>query len=183
MTESKNNKISWSIIKMVSGNSKINNRLGLSLFLILFLLSIDHVNANNWKSEMLQSVNKLRNDKGLPLLKLCKPLNQSAQNYAKTMADGNFLSHKGKDGSTPGDRMQSSGYDWKNSKTESNVAENIAAGQSSVNQVVKSWKNSKGHYKNMTDKKFTHVGFGMAKSSSSKYAWYWVQNFGAGAKC
>lgn len=96
------------------------------LALILFINTSSEVAfSNNWQSQMLKSVNKLRTDKGLSSLILCKPLASSAQNYAQAMAGQNFLSHTGKDGSTPGDRMQNSGYKWKKSTTGSMVAENI----------------------------------------------------------
>ena len=157
-----------------------------TLMTALFLLVTSSSNtafSNGWQSQMLNSVNKLRSDKGLSPLVLCKPLSSSAQNYAQVMADQNFLSHKGKDGSTPGDRMENSGYKWKKSITGSMVAENIAAGQKSVNQVMSAWKKSKGHYKNIVEKRFTHVGFGLARNQGSKYETYWVQNFGFGAEC
>jgi uncharacterized protein YkwD len=99
------------------------------------------------------------------------------------MAQQNFFAHEGKDGSTPGERMQSAGYDWENSTSGSMVAENIAAGQQSVSEVMKGWKKSTSHYKNMTESKFIHVGFGMSENKKSKFKKYWVQNFGYGAAC
>ena len=79
--------------------------------------------------------------------------------------------------------MQSAGYKWMNSKTGSMVAENIAGGQNSVSAVMRGWRNSAGHYKNMVEPQFTHAGFGMAVNLGSKYKKYWVQNFGFGASC
>ena len=73
--------------------------------------------------------------------------------------------------------------DATSAKTLGLAAENIAAGQGSVQQVMKDWRNSTGHYKNMTGSKFVHVGFGMAGSAKSAYKKYWVQNFGYGARC
>lgn len=137
----------------------------------------------SWQDQMLTSLNSLRADKGLKPLAMCKPLTSAAQKYAKTMATQNFFSHDGKDGSTAGDRIQSAGYNWRNSSTATGIAENIAAGQVSVIQVMKDWKKSTGHYKNMTNSKFTHVGFGMAENKKSSYQKYWVQNFGFGGKC
>ena len=152
-----------------------------------FLISIASfypANSNTiWQDQMLNSVNTLRLDKGFKPLILCKPLTLSAQNYAKDLAKQNYLSHKGKDGSTPGDRIQKSGYNWENPTSASKIAENIAAGQNSVSQVMKDWRNSKGHYKNIIEEDFTHVGFGMAKNPATKYKTFWVQNFGFGAKC
>lgn len=137
----------------------------------------------SWQEQMLTSLNAIRADKGLRPLIMCKSLTQSAQNYAKVMATQDFFSHEGRDGSTAGQRIQGAGYKWRNSKTSAAIAENIAAGQGSVKEVMKDWKDSTGHFKNMTDSKFIHVGFGMAGSSKSTDKKYWVQNFGFGAKC
>jgi uncharacterized protein YkwD len=160
-----------------------------TLKFLIVTLAIGYLNlpniahASNWTSQMLASVNKLRSEKGLQPVTLCQPLTVAAQKYADEMAAGNFLSHKGKNGSTPGDRMQKSGYKWRDSLTGSMVAENIAGGQPSVAQVMKGWKRSKGHYRNIVEKKFEHVGFGFTTSETSKYRSYWVQNFGFGAQC
>ena len=132
---------------------------------------------------MLQSLNVLRAQKSLTPLTMCAPLTRAAQNYAATMANKNFFSHTGKDGSTMDERIQKAGYNWKNSKVASVVAENIAAGQISVREVMVSWRNSKGHYKNMMNPQLAHVGFGRSTNSKSDYKTYWVQNFGVGASC
>ena len=145
--------------------------------------SISTTVALSWQDQMLQSLNSMRAQKSLKPLEMCKPLTRAAQKYARTMAQQDFLSHTGKDGSSFGERIQSAGYDWTNSRSGSSVAENIAAGQNSVVEVMKGWKNSTSHYKNMTNTKFTHVGFGMSVNQKSKYKKYWVQNFGSGASC
>lgn len=149
----------------------------------LSLGSISTSMAASWQDQMLQSLNSMRAQKSLKPLEMCKPLTRAAQKYARTMAQQDFLSHTGKDGSSFGERIQSAGYDWTNSKTGSSIAENIAAGQNSVSEVMKSWRNSKGHYKNMIGQSFTHVGFGMSINARSTYKKYWVQNFGFGAAC
>jgi uncharacterized protein YkwD len=139
--------------------------------------------ASNWSEQMLTSVNNLRSEKGLKPVTLCRSLSIAAQKYANEMASGNFLSHRGSDGSSPGDRMQKSGYKWRDTLTGSMIAENIAGGQATVAEVMKGWKKSKSHYKNIIEKRFEHVGFGFTTDTSSKYKHYWVQNFGFGAKC
>ena len=141
------------------------------------------VQAASWQEQMLKSVNSIRADRKLEPLTLCRPLTTASQKYANILARQNFLAHEGKDGSTPGKRMQSAGYRWMNTQTGSMVAENIAGGQNSVSAVMKSWRNSTGHFKNMVEPKFTHAGFGMAMNPNSKYKKYWVQNFGFGATC
>ena len=153
------------------------------LALILSCGSISPASSATWQEQMLTSLNAIREDKGLKPLIMCKSLTQAAQNYAKTMATQDFFSHEGKDGSTMGQRIQNAGYNWRNSRVASGIAENIAAGQGSVKTVMKDWKNSTGHFKNMTNGKFLHVGFGMAANQKSTHKMYWVQNFGYGATC
>jgi len=153
------------------------------LVLTVSLGNITPTMAVSWQEQMLSSLNTMRADKGLKPLKLCNTLNKSAQGYAREMATQDFYAHEGKDGSTPGERIQSAGYKWQSSNTASGIAENIAAGQGSIKEVLKDWKNSTGHFKNMTGSKFTHVGFGMAENQKSAFKKYWVQNFGFGAKC
>ena len=154
--------------------------------LLAFGLNINSITTSasvSWQEQMLHSLNSMRAQKSLTPLEMCKPLTRAAQKYARTMAQQDFLSHTGKDGSNFGERIQSAGYNWTNSKSGSSVAENIAAGQNSVAEVMKGWRNSTSHYKNMTNSKFTHVGFGMSVNQKSKYRKYWVQNFGSGASC
>jgi uncharacterized protein YkwD len=139
--------------------------------------------AASWQDQMLKSLNSIRVDGKVAPLTFCRPLTTASQKYANILARQDFLAHEGKDGSTPGKRMQSAGYRWMNTPTGSMVAENIAAGQNSVSAVMKSWRDSTGHYKNMVEPRFTHVGFGMAINPNSKYKKYWVQNFGYGATC
>ena len=139
--------------------------------------------ATTWQDQMLSSLNIIRADKGLNPLKICKSLTSSAQDYAGSMAARNFYAHEGKDGSTPGSRIQKAGYHWMNSKKGSMIAENIAAGQNSVVEVMRGWSKSKSHYKNMVNPVFTHVGFGMAVNERARDKKYWVQNLGFGATC
>lgn len=153
------------------------------LAIVLSWGSISPANSATWQEQMLTSLNAIRADKGLKPLIMCKSLTQAAQNYAKTMATQDFFSHEGKDGSTMGQRIQRAGYKWRDSRVASGIAENIAAGQGSVKAVMKDWKNSTGHYENMTNSKLRHVGFGMAANQKSTHKKYWVQNFGYGATC
>ena len=130
----------------------------------------------SWQEQMLSSLNMIRADNGLEPLKLCNTLNKSAQGYAEVMATQNFLAHEGKDGSTPSQRAQSAGYGLY-------VGENIAAGQGSIEEVMTGWKNSPGHFKNMINNEYMHVGFGMARNQETTYKTWWVQNFGFEGEC
>ena len=174
---------------METGPIQLSNRrykflcTSILLFSLISPYSINKAIASSWQDRMLISLNLVRAEKSLPPLKMCRPLVGVAQKFAQTMANQNFYSHTGRDGSTPGSRIQKAGYNWMKAQGGASVAENIAAGQKSVDEVMKAWSKSKPHYKNMTSDEFTHAGFGMATNPKSKYKKYWVQNFGSGATC
>jgi uncharacterized protein YkwD len=55
------------------------------------------------------------------------------------------------------------------------MGENIAMGQTSEDEVFFAWFHSPGHYRNMVNKSFTHVGFGRSGN-------YWCVCFGQKSK-
>jgi len=55
------------------------------------------------------------------------------------------------------------------------AGENIAAGQSTPQQVVQAWMNSPGHRANILSRSYTRIGVGYAKGGSQRY--YWSQMF------
>jgi uncharacterized protein YkwD len=59
-------------------------------------------------------------------------------------------------------------------------AENIGAGTftDTPTKLVAQLMRSSGHCANIMNPKFTEVGMAMVKKSSSKYTYYWTQNFG-----
>ena len=56
----------------------------------------------------------------------------------------------------------------------STAGENIASGDTTADAVSNGWKNSSGHYKNMTSEKFSKIGVGVYKFDD---VYYWVQLF------
>jgi len=94
--------------------------------------------------------------KASPLVKNDK-LMLYAQNWANKMASGKGLVHSSmKD-------IMSLGF--------SSVAENIAVGQKSTEEVMRTWLNSSGHKRNILNGSFTDIGCGMSLSSSGKLFW------------
>jgi uncharacterized protein YkwD len=130
-----------------------------------------------WQERMLSQVNSLRAAAGAPALTWCDRLGATAQDYATVMAQTGHYGHVGADGSEPWDRMTAHGYQWHG------AAENIAAGYDDVDSVMVGWRNSSGHYANIVNPSFEHVGFGSATTASGPYGTYWVQNFGYGGSC
>ena len=136
-----------------------------------------HALPADWRTDMLASVNAQRMSKGAPDLRACARLDQVAQAYAAEMAAANHFDHTGPDGRSPFDRMEGAGYDY------AYAAENIAAGQRSVREVMAGWIDSPGHYANIVNPHLGDVGFGYAYKAGSDYGTYWVQSFGSGGSC
>src|SRR5690606_34383868 len=68
-----------------------------------------------------------------PALGYNEKLARAAQLHADDMASHDFMSHTGSDGSDAADRISREGYQW------SAIGENVAAGQTSPEQVMDSW--------------------------------------------
>ena len=90
------------------------------------------------------------------------------------MANNNFFSHTGSDGSSAGDRATRAGYSW------SAWGENIAAGvpYSAVSAVMQGWIDSPGHCANLMNANFSNLGAAKFSNPASTYNVYWTQAFG-----
>ncbi|KAG7381557.1 hypothetical protein PHYBOEH_010875 [Phytophthora boehmeriae] len=124
--------------------------------------------------EMLASINSYRSENGLSALTIDARLVAAAMVHSQDQAKSCTMKHDGTDGSEAWDRMEAQGYDW------TVAAENVAAGQDSVPDVMISWWNSAGHRANILKEDVTNVGFAMAiNSDCNNYDKYWTQDFGA----
>ena len=99
-------------------------------------------------------------------------LTVSARAHSADMAARDYLSHTGRDGSLPWDRMRSAGYSYRA------AGENIAAGQPSPASVMTAWLGSSGHCANIMSPTFTEIGVGHSQQGGTQYSHYWTQNFG-----
>lgn len=131
----------------------------------------DDTRSTSVIQEVVNIVNNERRRAGLSPLRIHSRLNAAAQAHSNDMARNNFFSHTGSDGSSFGDRMRRFGYNFRRG------GENIAAGQSSPQQVMQSWMNSPGHRRNILNGNFRDIGIGFARGG--RYGTYWTQNFGA----
>ncbi|MGH8249301.1 MAG: CAP domain-containing protein [Steroidobacteraceae bacterium] len=110
-------------------------------------------------------------DAAAPLLP-SNALQRIALTHARDMAGRSSLSHVGHDGSTPAERATRAGYRWRA------VGENIAAGQTTAEQVVADWVKSARHCANLMDADFTEMGVAYAVEARSSAGIYWAQMFG-----
>lgn len=99
-------------------------------------------------------------------------LAQAAQVHAESMARHGYLEHRGRDGSTPADRVGRTGYPWRS------VGENIASGQTSAEQVVRGWLASPEHCANIMEPRYKEMGLAFAVNKASEGGIYWAQVFG-----
>ncbi len=96
-------------------------------------------------------------------------LNKAAQVHAKDMADNNFFSHTGSDGSNFSQRISRTAFSGQP------VGENIAGGGSEPAGIVDRWIDSDGHCRNLMNPNATKLGVGY--TVGGQYGTLWVQVF------
>ena len=102
-------------------------------------------------------------------LKRSPALDAAARAHAEDMAQNSYLAHTGSDGSNPGERATRAGYDWKI------VAENVASGQTSADDLAATWLESPGHCDNLRDTQYSETGIAYALNPGDGRDIYWVQ--------
>jgi uncharacterized protein YkwD len=97
-------------------------------------------------------------------------LTYAAQHHSSDQAARRSISHTGSDGSTIGQRITRSGYEWQS------VRENVAKGQRTSREVVNDWLDSPGHCKNMMDPAVNEAGADAVRGADGLF--YWTMTFG-----
>ena len=106
-------------------------------------------------------------------LKQVAALESAALAHAQDMATHNYMGHKGSDGSMPADRATRANYKW------SSVAENVAAGQTTAEELVNTWLASPEHCANLMSPRYSDTGVAHAVNWAGEKGIYWVQVFAA----
>jgi len=102
---------------------------------------------------IINTINRVRKDNGLPELTQDQRLNESSKSKADDMVNRNYWSHVDPDGKMSWDLIKNAGYKFKD------AGENMAKDFDNVNSVEK-WLDSQKHLNNILDKKFKNVGLG-----------------------
>lgn len=105
-------------------------------------------------AQVVALTNAERAKAGCPALVVEPRLAAAAAAHSRAMAQQDFFSHTGVDGSTPADRVSATGYAWRL------VAENIAAGPPTPEAVVAGWMGSPGHRASILDCRLRETGVG-----------------------
>ena len=103
-------------------------------------------------------VNEHREKIGCKPLTWLSPIAAVAQQHSEDMSHYGFFNHVNQHGQNPFDRLKAAGIAY------SRAAENIAAGQRTADEVLRSWLSSSGHRSNIEDCRLTQHGVGLANN-------------------
>lgn len=131
-------------------------------------------------TQMLNAVNAARSKPqncggtlmpAVPALSWDYDLTAAASRHSGDMANNNFFSHTGSDGSSASQRITDTGYRFYA------MGENIAAGYRDIDSVMSSWMKSKGHCENIMSPRVTQMGAALVENIDTTYGKYWTQVF------
>ncbi|QKS73194.1 LysM peptidoglycan-binding domain-containing protein [Paenalkalicoccus suaedae] len=126
-------------------------------------------NMSQFEQEVVRLTNIERQKQGLPALRANASLANVARVKSQDMRDRNYFSHQSPTYGSPFDMMRQFQISYQS------AGENIAAGQTTPEQVVQGWMNSPGHRANIMSTSFNQIGIGYAQGGS--YRHYWTQMF------
>ena len=125
----------------------------------------ENVQITRIESQVLQLTNQERSKYDLKPLKWNQKLSIAACNHSSDMYKYGYIYHQSPNGSSMSDRAHQVGYRF------SYLAENVASGQRTPQEVVRAWMNSSGHRQNILNPNLTEIGIGYVNN-------YWTQMFG-----
>jgi uncharacterized protein YkwD len=118
-------------------------------------------------------INQYRHEKGLKPLKLNAELTEAAKAHSRDLAKWDRISHYGSDGSNPWDRVKRTGYKARL------AAENVGTGQTTIDEVLKGWKDSPGHNKNLLLEDAQEMGLALVQDPKTEFKSFWTLVIGA----
>jgi uncharacterized protein YkwD len=113
--------------------------------------------------------NRARAEAGRPALEAEARLTAAAREHARFMAARRRLSHRGRGGSSPFQRIEAQGYRFRR------AGENIAVGPLTLDELMRAWLRSPGHRRNILGA-FSQIG--AARATAEDGASYWCVTFG-----
>lgn len=125
------------------------------------------------RRRMLERLNAERRSRSLPPYAPSAVLDRVAQAYADDMLKRSHYGHVDPEGLTVRERAYAGGYDLRF------IAENLAAGQPTVDEAMDGWMKSEKHRDNILSRIYTEAGFGLSIGHNKRgYQIIWVQVFG-----
>lgn len=123
----------------------------------------------SYAQKILELVNAERIKVGASPLTLNTSLCSAANIRAVEIVD--CFSHTRPDGASFSTAIDSLNISYRG------CGENIAAGQTSAEEVMSQWVASEGHYNNIINPNYTQLGVGYYLDNNSTYKYHWVQLF------
>jgi uncharacterized protein YkwD len=118
-------------------------------------------------------INQYRSEHGLKALKLNSELTAAAKVHSRDLAKWDRISHYGSDGSNPWDRVKRAGFKARL------AAENVGTGQVNFDEVMKGWKESPGHNKNLLLADAEYMGLALVNEPKSEFKSFWTLVIGS----
>jgi uncharacterized protein YkwD len=129
--------------------------------------------VNVTPAEMLAAINEARRQNGSKPLKWSAALARMAGNQAGAMRAHNAMSHDFGPGQDLRDRATAVAY-------HGPIGENVAAGQTSLEETISDWLASPGHRFTLLSGMWASVGMAVRTAPpGSHYGTYWAADFGA----
>ena len=130
--------------------------------------NIVEANLTKEEQDVLDLVNKNREEKGIKTLKTYSKLQQIAKLKAVDIVTNNYFSHNSPTLGTPFEMLKAYGIDYK--KSGENLAGNINS-----ERAVNAWMNSESHRENILEEKYEFTG--ICVLNSKIYGKVYVQLF------
>jgi uncharacterized protein YkwD len=137
--------------------------------------------ARTFEAEVVERVNQARaqgatcgnqNFSAIGPLVMQAQLRCAARVHSLDMSVRGFFDHTNPDGESPFARMERAGYQYQA------AGENIAAGQTTPQEVVDGWMLSSGHCSNIMSPDFSQIGVGYVFAADAQFPHFWTQTFG-----
>ena len=118
-------------------------------------------------------INQYRAEHGLKPVKLNTELTAAAKLHSRDLAKWDRISHYGSDGSNPWDRVKRSGFKARL------AAENVGTGQIDFAEVMRGWKESPGHNKNLLLADAEYMGIALVQEPKTEFKSFWTLVMGS----
>jgi len=119
-------------------------------------------------NEALRLINEFRAKKNLTPLAIDPQVTTAAEALVKDMAKHDHMSHTGPDGQDVGKRLIAAGYPYRI------AAENVAVGQTSLEETIEGWKKSAPNSRNILLAGAKHIGIAYENKPDTKYKTFWA---------
>lgn len=151
-----------------AGSAKITAKAGGKKYVCRVTVKAASNKNRSYAKKVLELVNKERTKAGLGTMVLDDSLCNVANIRAKEITE--VFEHTRPNGSSCFTVLKENNISYRA------VGENIAAGQSTPEEVMKGWMNSPGHRANILSEDFNKLGVGYVTAGDA-YGHYWVQIF------